>query len=78
VLASLAGNDADALCGPFRRKYLEYTGDAPSAECLTRFLCGISVPLFTKLKARQIKGFAEFEAYPYAQVREWLLGFRWP
>jgi ATP-dependent DNA helicase RecQ len=72
VLASLAGYDADELCGEFRRRYQDYTGDAPSAECLTRFLCGISVPLFTKLKARQIKGFAEFEAYPYAQVREWL------
>jgi ATP-dependent DNA helicase RecQ len=77
VLALLDGNDADALCGQFSRKYQDYTGDAPSAECLTRFLCGISVPLFTKLKARQIKGFAEFEAYPYAQVREWLLDFRW-
>ncbi|MDB5979413.1 MAG: recQ 1 [Pseudomonas sp.] len=72
VLALLAGYDADELCGEFTRKYQDYTGVAPSAECLTRFLCGISVPLFTKLKARQIKGFAEFEAYPYAQVREWL------
>jgi ATP-dependent DNA helicase RecQ len=72
VLASLAGYDADELCGEFRRRYQDYTGAVPSAECLTRFLCGISVPLFTKIKARQIKGFAEFEAYPYAQVRAWL------
>ena len=41
----------------------------PSAECLTRFLCGISVPVFTKLKARQLPGFASLEAYPYAEVR---------
>ena len=29
----------------------------------------ISVPVFTKLKARQIPGFASLEAYPYAEVR---------
>ncbi|MNO09541.1 hypothetical protein D3C81_2327810 [compost metagenome] len=43
----------------------------PSAERLTRFLCGISVPLFTKLKARAIHGFAALENYPYAEVRGW-------
>ncbi len=46
----------------------------PSAECLTRFLCGISVPLFAKLKARQLAGFASLEAYPYAEVRARLAG----
>jgi ATP-dependent DNA helicase RecQ len=30
------------------------------------------VPLFTKLKARQLNGFAALEEYPYAEVREWL------
>jgi len=43
----------------------------PSAERVTRFLCGISVPLFTKLKARAISGFAVLEDYPYAEVRGW-------
>jgi ATP-dependent DNA helicase RecQ len=41
-------------------------------ECLTRFLCGISVPLFTRLKARNIAGFAVLEDYPYAEVRDWV------
>jgi ATP-dependent DNA helicase RecQ len=56
------------------RKYQELKGGEPSAECLTRFLCGISVPLFTKLKARQLSGFAALEDYPYAEVRSWLTG----
>jgi len=30
--------------------------------------------LFTKLKARQLAGFATLEDYPYAEVREWLTG----
>jgi ATP-dependent DNA helicase RecQ len=72
VLASLDGYSVNELCGEFSRKYQDHTGIVPSAECLTRYLCGISVPLFTKLKARQIKGFAALEEYPYAQVREWL------
>ena len=38
---------------------------------MTRFLCGISVPLFTKIKARSIAGFAALENYPYADVRHW-------
>jgi hypothetical protein len=29
------------------------------------------VPLFTKLKARAIPGFAALEDYPYAEVRTW-------
>ncbi|MBY8970710.1 RecQ family ATP-dependent DNA helicase [Pseudomonas sp. P867] len=59
------------LCGDFIHRHHEHTGELPSAERLTRFLGGISVPLFTKLKARGIPGFAALEDYPYAEVREW-------
>ncbi|KIQ33750.1 RecQ family ATP-dependent DNA helicase [Pseudomonas viridiflava] len=64
--------DFQQLCGDFIRKHHDYNSQLPSAECLTRFLCGISVPLFTKLKARATAGFAELEDYPYAQVRAWV------
>jgi len=73
-LPALAEQSFHDLCGEFMRRHLDYTGGDPSAECVTRFLCGISVPLFTKLKARAMKGFAALEDYPYAQVREWALG----
>ncbi|MDR6164593.1 ATP-dependent DNA helicase RecQ [Pseudomonas fluorescens] len=59
------------LCGEFIHRHEQHTGRIPSAERLTRFLCGISVPLFTRLKARAIPGFAALEEYPYAEVREW-------
>jgi ATP-dependent DNA helicase RecQ len=59
------------LCGDFIHRHHEHTGQLPGAERLTRFLGGISVPLFTKLKARGIPGFAVLEEYPYAEVREW-------
>jgi len=72
ALPPLAEQDVHGLCDSFVRKYQELKGREPSAECLTRFLCGISVPLFTKLKARQLGGFAALENYPYAEVRAWL------
>ncbi|WP_339458486.1 RecQ family ATP-dependent DNA helicase [Pseudomonas sp. EA_105y_Pfl2_R69] len=72
TLPALANKDRHSLCDGFMRKYQELKGGEPSAECLTRFLCGISVPLFTRLKARQLNGFAALEEYPYAEVREWL------
>jgi len=74
ALAPLEGIDVQARCAAFSQRYQSLKGDEPSAECLTRFLCGISVPVFTKLKARQIPGFASLEAYPYAEVRARLAG----
>ena len=71
-LPSLQGRDAQALCAAFVEKHVQHAGQVPSRECLTRFLCGISTPLFTRLKARQLAGFAALEDYPYAQVRDWL------
>ncbi len=72
--APLEQMDLAGRCAEFSQRYTQLKGDAPSAECLTRFLCGISVPVFTKLKARQIPGFASLEAYPYAEVRARLAG----
>ena len=71
VLPALVDKNFNGLCGDFIHRHQQHTGDVPGAERLTRFLCGISVPLFTKLKARSIPGFAALEDYPYAAVREW-------
>ena len=71
ALSPLVDKNFEALCGAFIHRHQEYTGSYPPAERLTRFLCGISVPMFIKMKARAIPGFAALENYPYAQVREW-------
>ncbi|BAQ78189.1 RecQ family ATP-dependent DNA helicase [Pseudomonas sp. St29] len=71
ALPALVDKNFDGLCGDFIHRHQQHTGDVPGAERLTRFLCGISVPLFTKLKARSIPGFAALEDYPYVAVREW-------
>ncbi|SDV07470.1 RecQ family ATP-dependent DNA helicase [Pseudomonas mucidolens] len=71
-LPALVDKDFEGLCGDFTHRHHQHTGNLPSAERMTRFLCGISVPLFTRLKARSIPAFAALEAYPYAEVREWV------
>lgn len=71
ALPALVDKNFNGLCGDFIHRHQQHTGDVPGAERLTRFLCGISVPLFTRLKARSIPGFAALEDYPYAAVREW-------
>jgi ATP-dependent DNA helicase RecQ len=70
-LPALVDKNFAALWGDFIHRHEQHTGVIPTAERLTRFLCGISVPLFTKLKARAIPGFAVLEEYPYAEVRSW-------
>jgi len=70
-LPALVDKNFEALCGDFIHRHEQYTGNVPSAERVTRFVCGIGVPLFTKLKARSIPGFATLEDYPYAEVRTW-------
>ncbi|WP_025858602.1 ATP-dependent DNA helicase RecQ [Pseudomonas sp. CHM02] len=70
-LPPLVDKNFMGLCGDFIHRHHEHTGQLPGAERLTRFLGGISMPLFTKLKARGIPGFAVLEDYPYAEVREW-------
>ncbi|MDI2144323.1 MULTISPECIES: ATP-dependent DNA helicase RecQ [unclassified Pseudomonas] len=70
-LPALVDKSFPALCSDFIHRHEQQTGSAPSAERLTRFLCGISVPLFTKLKARTISGYAALEEYSYADVRAW-------
>jgi len=70
-LPPLVDKNFMGLCGDFIHRHHAHTGQLPGAERLTRFLSGISVPLFTRLKARGISGFAALEDYPYAEVREW-------
>ncbi|WP_311884965.1 MULTISPECIES: ATP-dependent DNA helicase RecQ [unclassified Pseudomonas] len=70
-LPALVDKNFAALCGDFIHKHEQHSGVIPTAERLTRFLCGISVPLFTKLKARAIPGFSALEEYPYGEVRSW-------
>lgn len=75
-LAPLAGQDLEGRCQAFIERYREAKGRAPSIDCLTRLLCGIATPVFTRLKARSLPAFGALEAYPYAEVRQQLADTR--
>lgn len=46
-------------------------GTACTPVLLARFLCGLTTPIFTKLKMRACSGFAQFEKYRFADVKLW-------
>ncbi|MBN2641800.1 MAG: RecQ family ATP-dependent DNA helicase [Victivallales bacterium] len=55
------------------RKFIEKLNQTPSSELLTRFLCGVNLPCFTLMKAKQLQGFGILERYRYADVHEWVM-----
>lgn len=71
--APLTTRHPDEWLGPFHQ-CLAHLGDGhpPTPDLLARFLCGITTPLFTRIRARQLPGFGALEGYPYREVREWV------
>jgi ATP-dependent DNA helicase RecQ len=39
---------------------------------ITKFLCGISSPVFTQYRVMKMYGFGKLEAYPYKDVEKWV------
>jgi ATP-dependent DNA helicase RecQ len=48
--------------------YLKATRGSATPQALARFLCGISTPESTSVKARQMEGFAKLESTPFSEV----------
>jgi len=67
-LPQLSTLNPHALC----QAVLMASDETLSHDMLTRFLCGISNPLFTRLKARNLPGFGRLEQYRYQDVKLWL------
>lgn len=66
TLPAISTNSLKAWCDPF----ISALPAAPSVAAVTRFLCGMTSPLNTRIKARQMAGFAKLEAYPFQQVQD--------
>ncbi len=67
-LPSLSGRDKlDLLAGS-----AEFLGREASPANLTRFLCGVGAPVFTKLKASRSPLFGRLQNHPFARVQEWV------
>ncbi len=52
------------------REFINKAGENIGINNIIKFLCGISMPKLTKLKARGIPGFSSLEKYPYRAVKE--------
>jgi ATP-dependent DNA helicase RecQ len=72
ALPALAEQNFDRLCSDLMDRHQSGQRNSISAESLTRFLCGVTEPLLTQIKARSLSGFAALEQYPYAEVRQWV------
>lgn len=57
-------NQVKIWLGPYRQASTRPL----TAKALSRFLCGITTPLSTKLKASHMTGFGKLENYPFAEV----------
>ncbi len=67
-LPSLSGQDKlDLLAGA-----AQFLGQETSQANLTRFLCGVSAPVLTRLKASRSPLFGRLQDYPFALVQEWV------
>ncbi|MCG9731084.1 RecQ family ATP-dependent DNA helicase [Shewanella sp. Isolate13] len=66
-LTPLSQFDFDELC----KEAITKLGKHLTPVLLTRYLCGLTTPIFTKLKMRQVKAFGQFEQYRFADVLLW-------
>ncbi|TVP43377.1 MAG: recombinase RecQ, partial [Halomonas sp.] len=67
----LTAADFQRYATPLIERHIEQFGQPPNAQRLAHFLCGLTMPIFTPLKARGLNGFAVFEQRAYPEVREW-------
>lgn len=53
-------------------EFIRAVGEHFSILNLTKFLCGIYTPVFSKLKIKKLPYFGIFERYPFADVKNWI------
>ncbi|MFH1857926.1 MAG: RecQ family zinc-binding domain-containing protein, partial [Candidatus Omnitrophota bacterium] len=53
-------------------EFVQAMGDRFTEVNLTRFLCGITTPVFTRYKIRKLPHFGILEDYPFLEVSNWI------
>jgi len=53
-------------------EFTQAVGEQFSEANLTKFLCGIYTPVFSKLKIKQLPYFGILESYPFLEVKNWI------
>ncbi len=70
---TLSGSVLETMTGPLKSAMMTKLDMEPSNDLLCRYLCGITTPHLTKIKARGLGSFGRLEAYAYADVKKALL-----
>jgi ATP-dependent DNA helicase RecQ len=68
ALKPLSGFKFEEITGEF----VQAIGDQFSEASLTRFLCGIYTPVFSKFKIKKLPYFGILENYPFLEVKNWI------
>ena len=53
-------------------EFIQAVGEQFSEVNLTKFLCGIYTPVFSKLKIKKLPHFGILENYPFMDVKNWI------
>lgn len=53
-------------------EFIKVVGTHSSVINITKFLCGISSPIFLKLNVKKLTHFGIFERYPFLDVKRWV------
>ncbi len=56
------------LVASWLQTYQQASDNPLSSKALSRFLCGLTTPLSTNLKANKMEGFGKLERYPFSEV----------
>lgn len=71
-VAALSESDFQRYATPLIERHLQQFGQPPNAQRLAHFLCGLTMPVFTPLKARSLNGYAVLEQRSYPEVKAWV------
>ena len=72
-LEPLSTSMLQTVTEPLREAMMHKFATEPSIDLLCRYLCGITTPHLTKIKAKSLGSFGRFEAYAYADVKKELI-----
>jgi ATP-dependent DNA helicase RecQ len=57
------------------KEFIRAVGEHLSVTNLTKFLCGIYTPVFSKLKIKTLPHFGILECYPFLEVKNWVKNY---
>jgi ATP-dependent DNA helicase RecQ len=72
AMTPLAQLNFSQLTNSMTQTMSDKLGEKITPLLLARFLCGLPTPIFTRLRARSLGGFAKLEAYRFAEVKTWV------